>query len=47
MVLQSKLEIREEELMELKGQYFEIENEINKSKEKHHEHQYYIDSFKV
>jgi cell division protein FtsB len=44
MVLQSELEIQEEELRELRSHYFEMEEELNNIKQ---EHQDYIDSFAV
>ena len=47
MALQSKIEIREEELRELRSHYFEMEEEPSKAKQEHQEYQDYMDSFAV
>jgi hypothetical protein len=45
MVLWSELGIQKEELMVLKYQYFKMEKELTKSKQKHQEFWDYIYSF--
>jgi len=47
MVLQSEIEIREEELRELRSHYFEMEEELSKAKQERQECQDYMDSFAV
>ena len=47
IVLQSELEIREEELRELRSYYFEMEEELNKIKQECRECQNYMDNFAV
>jgi len=47
MALQSKLEIREEELRKLRSHYFEMEEEWNKIKQECQECQDYMDNFTV
>nr|XP_034917840.1 myosin heavy chain, embryonic smooth muscle isoform-like [Populus alba] len=47
MALQSEIEIREEELRELRSHYFEMEEELSKAKQERQECQDYMDSFAV
>ena len=47
MVLQSKLEIQQKELRELRGQYLEMEEELIRSKQEYQRCQDYIDIFEV
>ncbi|XP_061965308.1 uncharacterized protein LOC133689466 [Populus nigra] len=47
MALQSEIEIREEELKEMRSHYFEMEEELSKAKQERQECQDYIDSFTV
>jgi len=47
VALQSELEIREEELRELRSHYFEMEEELRKIKQERQECQDYMDNFAV
>ena len=47
IVLQSELEIREEELRELRSHYFEMEEKLNMIKQERLECQNYMDNFAV
>jgi len=47
MALQSEIEIREEELRELRSHYFEMEEELSKAKQERQECQDYMDNFAV
>jgi chromosome segregation ATPase len=47
VALQSELEIREEELRELRSHYFEMEEELSKIKQERQECQDYMDNFAV
>ena len=47
MALQSEIEIREEELRELRSHYFEMEEELSKIKQERQECQDYMNSFAV